>query len=1055
MATRVSYPPPRDSSGHESSAPSILAIVVTHEGRDWLRESLIALNSQKYPLLDVLVVDDASPSARRQPTLRRVAKRHLKKRRWGYVRTPRPLGFGGAINWALSRVKTDSDLLLFLHDDAVLEKGSLERMVSRLLADDSTAIVGPKVVSWDDASRLEEVGMAIDRLGYPYKGLEEGEIDLGQHDRAVEVFYVTSTCMLVRHDVFRKLKGWDARLRAFSEDLDLCWRARVAGHEVRVEPEAKARHLMGLATGRRRSPFTPARYFIRRNRLRTMAKNVSTPRLLALLPFYILVALLEMIGFAILRQPREVGALVKALGWNLFTFPQTLAERAKVQGTRTVPDRKLRRLTVREGTRVRAYVGQQADRLEEAWGRRAEVLSRRIGQAKIIAARLKGWPVVALILAVVFLILGFRHILFQPPAAVGELLPYPERATGLWRAFLAPWRSVGLGEAGPAPPAFALLGFFPMLTFGAVGMAQKVLIFFLAGVAFAGASVLVSDLVDRPARLASGAAYALGAIGYAGVRHGDLAAMVFAAAAPFAVTSMIRLIGWVRPPNWNRGGAVTRVALCCAVSAAFVPGSLVFYLIVAVLLTSTRTFLEHGSRPFRGLISCLVASIVGFVMLLPWSATWFGKGGVFDRLLDPVTGRVHASGFSGHGVGSVLLGQTPDFIPLVGLAFPLLGLVAVVVGSGQRRRIALALWSVVVATGWLITAMASGVIRPFVVSPIEAAVPAWVAFAGLAGIAVAAFRQDLARRGFGLLHALTLGAMALSLFLIVAGIGPAFLRGAWAPGEGTDRIGAAQVSQIRDVLQIEAEIEGQFRALWVGEAWTPPDPSVARPADDYMVTGPRGQLLSDLFETKKGAAEAELERAIASIREGRTDRGGSLLGAFNVRYVVLDRGPGASHWLAQRDLAMIRNEPDYFMLENQDRLERAAVYPAAPPHFDALATTDPTRSFREFETSRYTAEQRSGARYVSENASAPGVAVLAESYDERWRASFQGESLPRVEAGWANAFELPSFGTGRLTIEFPRSVAQSIWIVAVIFLWMVVVGGAFSRKKRPVRGQTR
>ena len=135
-------------------------------------------------------------------------------------------------------MRTDADLLLFLHDDAVLEPGSVELMVKRLLADETTAIVGPKVVSWEDPESLEEVGMAIDRLGYPYKGLEEHEIDLGQHDTAAEVFYVTSTCMLIRHEVFKQLRGWDARMRAYAEDLDLCWRAHRAGWDVAFEPEA-------------------------------------------------------------------------------------------------------------------------------------------------------------------------------------------------------------------------------------------------------------------------------------------------------------------------------------------------------------------------------------------------------------------------------------------------------------------------------------------------------------------------------------------------------------------------------------------------------------------------------------------------------------------------------------------------------------------------------------------------------------------------------------------------------------------------------------------------
>ncbi|HET7483112.1 MAG TPA: glycosyltransferase family 2 protein, partial [Actinomycetota bacterium] len=376
MTARTSTTQPRAADARPGGIPRVLAIVVTHNGRQWFRDCIVGLNNQTYPELDVLVVDDASSDTRSRPTLKRIAKRHLKRRRWGFVRTPRPLGFGGAINWAMSRVKTDVDLLLFIHDDAALDPDGLERLVGRMLADETAAIVGPKIVSWDDPDRLEEIGMAIDRLGYPYKGLEPNEIDLGQHDQSVEVFYVTSTCMLIRHEVFRDLRGWDARLRAFSEDLDLCWRARIQGHSVRVEPTARARHAIALARGLRRSPFRPHRYYIRRNRFRTMAKNSAGVRLLILIPLFLLTSILETIGFVVLRQFRDIPNLFRAIGWNIVQAPQTLAERNRVQRRRTVPDRRLQRLTVRESTRIRAYVSHQAERIEEAWGRRADVMSR-------------------------------------------------------------------------------------------------------------------------------------------------------------------------------------------------------------------------------------------------------------------------------------------------------------------------------------------------------------------------------------------------------------------------------------------------------------------------------------------------------------------------------------------------------------------------------------------------------------------------------------------------------------------------------------------------------
>ena len=67
----------------EAEIPSVLAIVVTHDGREWLRDCLVSLAAQTYPLLDVLVVDDASSDSRVEPPLKRVVKRHLRRQALG------------------------------------------------------------------------------------------------------------------------------------------------------------------------------------------------------------------------------------------------------------------------------------------------------------------------------------------------------------------------------------------------------------------------------------------------------------------------------------------------------------------------------------------------------------------------------------------------------------------------------------------------------------------------------------------------------------------------------------------------------------------------------------------------------------------------------------------------------------------------------------------------------------------------------------------------------------------------------------------------------------
>ena len=83
----------------------------------------------------------------------------------------------------------------------------------RLLVEEAyrsnAAIVGPKLVDFDNPEVLLDVGRAIDRLGGSHTGIETGELDQEQHDGVRDVFYVSSAVMLVRTDLFTELGGFD------------------------------------------------------------------------------------------------------------------------------------------------------------------------------------------------------------------------------------------------------------------------------------------------------------------------------------------------------------------------------------------------------------------------------------------------------------------------------------------------------------------------------------------------------------------------------------------------------------------------------------------------------------------------------------------------------------------------------------------------------------------------------------------------------------------------------------------------------------------------------
>src|SRR5664280_2035229 len=142
---------------------------------------------------------------------------------------------------------------------------ALARLLDAVLRSPSVGVAGPKLTMWDDPSRLLEVGLTVSRSGRRVGGPAIGEPDQGQHDHRSDVLGVSTSGMLIRLDVFQMLGGFDPAFGQFRDDLDLCWRAQLAGHRVVVAPRARMREAAASTNGQR-SPDLSADAARRRDR---------------------------------------------------------------------------------------------------------------------------------------------------------------------------------------------------------------------------------------------------------------------------------------------------------------------------------------------------------------------------------------------------------------------------------------------------------------------------------------------------------------------------------------------------------------------------------------------------------------------------------------------------------------------------------------------------------------------------------------------------------------------------------------------------------------------
>ena len=235
--------------GPEQAAPAVVAVVVACGHGTWLDEALHTLATQDYPNLSVLVVEVGADDKVSDRVAKFVPDSHFARMAPGTT-------FAEAANKALEMVEGAAHVLV-CHDDVALAPDAVRLLLEEAYRSNA-GLTCPKFVSWDNPDRLLSVGVGADHLGVVHPLVEPGELDQGQHDAAREVFVAPSGAVLVRKDLWRALGGFSTATSAPGEDLDLSWRAHLAGARVVVAPQARVRHLEAGTKGLRRPGTRPS-----------------------------------------------------------------------------------------------------------------------------------------------------------------------------------------------------------------------------------------------------------------------------------------------------------------------------------------------------------------------------------------------------------------------------------------------------------------------------------------------------------------------------------------------------------------------------------------------------------------------------------------------------------------------------------------------------------------------------------------------------------------------------------------------------------------------------
>lgn len=173
----------------------------------------------------------------------------------------RNYGFTGGYDRAASILMEEypsMEYMVLLNSDVDVPRDFLAELVKWMDSHPGCGVCAPKLHllqkengSYRRTDMFEYAGAAggyIDAFGYPFcrgRVLSRTEVDRGQYDNPGRVLWVSGACLMVRTKVWKDLGGLDDRFFAHMEEIDLCWRAQLAGWSVDVVPSSVVWHIGG------------------------------------------------------------------------------------------------------------------------------------------------------------------------------------------------------------------------------------------------------------------------------------------------------------------------------------------------------------------------------------------------------------------------------------------------------------------------------------------------------------------------------------------------------------------------------------------------------------------------------------------------------------------------------------------------------------------------------------------------------------------------------------------------------------------------------------------
>ena len=240
-------------------------IIPNYNGLKFMDECIRSLNAQTYPNFRTLVVDNGSTDG---------SVEWLKEHQIDTIFLPENTGFSGAVNVGIKAA--DTPYVLLLNNDVRVDEYFVAEMVRAIGQSERIFSVSSRMIQMYHPDRLDDAGDMYSLLGWAYqRGVGR---DLTHYRRSSRVFSACAGAAIYRREVFEEIGYFDEMHFAYLEDIDVGYRAKIAGYCNLYCPSAKVFHVGSGTSGSKYNSFKVK--LAARNNVYLNYKNMPAPQLL-------------------------------------------------------------------------------------------------------------------------------------------------------------------------------------------------------------------------------------------------------------------------------------------------------------------------------------------------------------------------------------------------------------------------------------------------------------------------------------------------------------------------------------------------------------------------------------------------------------------------------------------------------------------------------------------------------------------------------------------------------------------------------------------------------